>query len=391
MDWKSILERCRNIKEKFNQSYKCINVDRPIKEETLHKHLGILLNHLEEIRILLNVNYSRLTTNHKIAAEAFFNDIRYRLVNIAIKKGFDLKIPTTLHETINFEQFPSLQEKDTKMAQTVVEFLNTASKLITEFDGKAENLGSFVDSLKLVDLIKGSHEAVAISLIKTKLKGNARNLINNENTITEIVTKLQKTVKGESVEVITAKIMNIKQNTKTANTYCNEIETLTKSLENAYITDGLSSELATKYATNVAVKALTKNCTIDKVKLIMEAGQFNSFNDAISKFINSCTEATGQQNTVLQYRQNTNNYRRGNNKFLLRGNYPRNNYQRNNNPRNSNYNNFNTSNNNFNSNNRNTNLNQNQQRHNNRRNHVHATESNDRDSENSNHPLGLNQ
>ena len=38
-----------------------------------------------------------------------------------------------------------------KIMQTVVEFLNTASKLITNFDGKSENLRYFLDSLSLVD------------------------------------------------------------------------------------------------------------------------------------------------------------------------------------------------------------------------------------------------
>jgi len=47
---------------------------------------------------------------------------------------------------------------------------------------------------------------------------------------------------------------------------------------------------------------MTKNCTIDKVKLIMQAGTFNTTNDDVSKFVNSCTEATGQPNTVLYYK-----------------------------------------------------------------------------------------
>jgi len=36
-------------------------------------------------------------------------------------------------------------------------------------------------------------------MIKTKLKGHARNLINNENSISEIIKKLKNKVKGESI------------------------------------------------------------------------------------------------------------------------------------------------------------------------------------------------
>lgn len=110
--------------------------------------------------------------------------------------------------------------------------------------------------LSLGKTIKGEHETVAISLIKTKLKSNARNLINSEKNISEIIATLTRTVKGESVEVIAAKIMNVRQNSKTANNYCNEIEILTKSLENAYISDGLPVELAGKYSTQTAVRAI---------------------------------------------------------------------------------------------------------------------------------------
>jgi len=48
--------------------------------------------------------------------------------------------------------------------------------------------------------LKGTHEATAISPIKTKLKGNARNLISNEQTIAAIIIQLSSAVKGESVD-----------------------------------------------------------------------------------------------------------------------------------------------------------------------------------------------
>jgi len=99
---------------------------------------------------------------------------------------------------------------------------------------------------------------------------------------------------------------------------------MTKALEGAYITDGLSLELARSYSTQHAVKAMTKNCTIDKVKLIMQAGTFSTMNDAVSKFVNSVTEATGQSNTVLyfkNYPQRGSNRGRGNYRGNFRGNH----------------------------------------------------------------------
>jgi len=79
------------------------------------------------------------------------------------------------------------------------------------------------------------------------------------------------------------------------------VEKLTKALEGAYISEGLSQSLANKYSTTTAVKAMTQNCSIDKVKLIMQAGTFTNMNDAISKFVNSCRRGNSNQG-------NNNNY-----------------------------------------------------------------------------------
>jgi len=42
-------------------------------------------------------------------------------------------------------------------------------------------------------------------------------------------------------------------------------------LERAYISEGLSQSLAKKYSATTAVKEMTQNCSIYKVKLIMQA------------------------------------------------------------------------------------------------------------------------
>jgi len=130
------------------------------------------------------------------------------------------------------------------MAITPTEFLKLASPLIPEFNGKTETLNS----------LKESHEALAVSLIKTKLKVHARNLTDNKNSISEIINKLRNKVKGESVDVISAKL-NLQQSQKTANQNVQEVEKLGKALEGAYINDGLSTDLATQYGKTLAVRS----------------------------------------------------------------------------------------------------------------------------------------
>jgi len=85
--------------------------------------------------------------------------------------------------------------------------------------GKAENLTSFIDALQIIESIKGEHEQLAVSIIKTKLKGVARNLIGNDTTITGVIFRLKSNVNGKTVEVLSAKLMNLQQRNKTANQY----------------------------------------------------------------------------------------------------------------------------------------------------------------------------
>ena len=81
-----------------------------------------------------------------------------------------------------------------------------ASKLVINFD-----------SLQLLNTIKSDNEATAVSLIKTTLEKTARNLANDESAI---ISKLSAMVMKNYVTLKYgyAKIMNTRQNNKTANT-----------------------------------------------------------------------------------------------------------------------------------------------------------------------------
>lgn len=392
MEWQAIVNRLRLIRTEFDKSYKCLHTNKaPSREETVNKHLNTLFERFEQIRVLINVNYNRLTKKHQSDAEGYFNEVRTKLTHIVVRRGLNVKLPENIHEELKYdtevqtkispglprtstEQFPKslsncdLPQTSTKqltenllssdlpntstensaenistpenMALTVTQFLGLASKLLPDFDGKPENLQSFLDALALVDSIKETHEQVAINLIKTKLNGTARNLLSSETTIAAIMAKLKASIKGESVEVVSAKLFNVRQGSKTANAYAAEVETLTKALEGAYIADGVSSQLATKYSTQVAVKSLAKNASNERVRLIMESGNYENMSEAIAKFVNSCTNTATSGTNILYYKSNNGNSRgrgasRGRGTSRGRGSYNRggNNYRRGNNYR----------------------------------------------------------
>ena len=89
--------------------------------------------------------------------------------------------------------------------------MGSRAKLISEYDGKADNLQSFIDALCLVDSVKETHKKISTKLVKTKLKGGVRNTISSETTLQEVIVKLKKSIKGETVDMVTAKLMNNRQ------------------------------------------------------------------------------------------------------------------------------------------------------------------------------------
>jgi len=336
MEWDELYKELNNIKIDYDRSYKSLSRPWPAQQNTVNKHAEILVTRFNTARILIHDQRDRLNKAHWTQVSKYFNKLRDNLIVIKQRYDLTISVPTILNPPLKIEAReesessdppvqaeaddpiftdPDIEEKDInnltipavliqselsdqestdsdshdsiveinpiKMAQTNIDFINTASKLIPVFDGKAENLTSFIDALEIIESIKGENEQLAVSIIKTKLKGVARNLIGNETTITEVISRLKNNVKGETVEVLSTKLMNLQQRNKAANQYTQEVEQMTKSLEGAYITDGLSLELARSYSTRHAVKAMTKNCTIDKVKTIMQAGTFNTMNEAI--------------------------------------------------------------------------------------------------------------
>lgn len=162
--WNGNRSKLWQIKEHFDRSYKCLNTDRSTKDETVEKHIKILLDCFK-IRIIVNVNHSRLRQSHKFAAENFFSDVRDKHANVLSRKGIDIKLPVTFLEKLAYfpeSQGPSLYLKKLKapqdsyknpitIPQSVTEFLGLASKLLPDFDGTSENLQSFLDAISLVD------------------------------------------------------------------------------------------------------------------------------------------------------------------------------------------------------------------------------------------------
>lgn len=348
IEWTDLYEEFKKIKLDFDKSYKCVNKTKLPSAQTQLKHITELINKHNEIAVILKDILHVLSEQYKVSVSEFFTSIKDRLEILFERLELDIIIPrdlmTSIEANISENSFVSdssaetvKEIKDPKtMADTVANFLTSAAKLLPDFDGTYVNLQRFIDAINLVNLIKSTYEDVAVNLIKSKLTGTARNLITTENTIVEIIAKLKSSIKAEDAQAVIAKLVNAKQNNKPTNEYVQEIETLAKQLEMAYISDGLPSEIAKKYSTQTAVKSLTKNAKSDKAKLLLQAGTFNQLSDVVTKFVELSNESEDvfRVNMVRykpNYRNNRNqNSNRGSSKYNYRvrgGRYNNNNNQ----------------------------------------------------------------
>ncbi len=171
------------------------------------------------------------------------------------------------------------------MDLTDIEFLKLASNILPEFDGTPEELQRFIDAIELVDKFSEQHMIIAVAITKTKLKGTARNFVQNEDTLIAVRDRLKKCIKPETSVLIISKLKNLEQFNKTPNEYIKELEILTTALKRAYIVEGLSVDLAEEYTTDKTVEVIKMNSISDKVKLIMDAGNFKTVSEACTKFL----------------------------------------------------------------------------------------------------------
>lgn len=92
MAWSAIVQQCKSVKEPF---------DKPTSTGTMYRHLRHLVKCTEEIRIILNVNYERLTATHKIAAAKYFQEIRGKILAVVNKRRIDIQLKGSFHETVD--------------------------------------------------------------------------------------------------------------------------------------------------------------------------------------------------------------------------------------------------------------------------------------------------
>lgn len=355
------------LKNDFEKSFRCVYRTPLPTAQTQAKHINILVDIHNSICDNINTKFQLLDERQQKEIETFFITLKNRFNDLLkrveisdraprdLNTHFKLKIieeedtqDTLDNKSIELENIPTRHSKEksnielhsnnnkqANMATSLESFMNLATKLLPDFDSSPEHLPKFIYALDILEQMKGDHETIAVMLIKSKISGKAQKSITDLNTIKAIKERLQHIIKGESSMAVSTKLLGITQLNKSGNDFMKEIESLANKLEESYISEGMPNKLAEEFATQNAVRAITKGARSEKVKNIMMAATFHNISEVTTKFIAVNTEIEEARVNYMQNRNSRRSYYRNQNN---RNNYNRYNNQNNNRKNNNNRN-----------------------------------------------------
>lgn len=301
------------VKESKRVLKKDIPKSIAIREEVINN----LITHYNDYISNLVLHWHEFDENQIYLLKNTYSKVRDKVIRSFQVLDVAIKVPISCHEFIDknikeldFLDIPKvdIEQISDKMAMNKADFFNLASKILsTEFDGSPDRLLSFIDALSLLQLNSTGNEDNAVAYVKTRLVGKARDLITDQNSLPDIISKLRTGIKTEDSQYVEAQLYSIKQNGRELTKFAAEMDSLSSRLKRAYINEGIPAEVAEKFTTKNVVKALIKNSNSDRVKIIMEASVFPSGNDAIAKFVNVNSE---MPTTSILYSRNQNSWHR---------------------------------------------------------------------------------
>lgn len=341
-----------------------------------------IIHTFNEIIKILSPTFS--TKNEELKRKVRNKILKYRERLIDSLKILNAKVimPNDITEKVilKTENVP----ENATMAEAKFKYINNISKIICSvYKGDPNGLNAFIQSIELAnEITDDDQQETLVKFIKTKLEGTALEAIPTDiTTAKDVIDALKSKIKTENVKVVVGRYMALRAERSSLNKFQKDAEELSDQLRRAYISEGMSKELAEKMTIEKTVDMCRLSARTNLVKSVLASTDFKSPKDVLAKLITEST-AENSENSILYY--NTKNNFRSNFQRNFRGNNQRgngyrrnfNNYYNNNNH---NYrNNYNNRGKNFHQNKNKGNREHNSNYHNNNRNNHNNNRNNDR-------------
>lgn len=209
------------------------------------------------------------------------------------------------------------QEKGLTMALTSSEYYKICNQQLNfTYSGDPIALPPLIDAIELLQFMdtQKAHEDILLRVIKTKLAGNAREILPENATIEIIKTTLKNKIKPENSKVVLGKMMALKADRTNLSDYIKKADDLSEMFKRSLILENVPQNKANEMTIDQTIELCRNNTRSQIVKLVLASTKFENAKEVLAKFTietrTSNTEAN--QTQVLNFRKSTHNNFRGN-------------------------------------------------------------------------------
>lgn len=191
------------------------------------------------------------------------------------------------------------------------------------YKGEPELKRSFLDCLEILrsTINRPGNQALLVLLVKSRIGGDVRDWIENTNTIEEIINIINDRIQRVPIRELESKLKSLTFKGDKSK-FASDIESISKSLEATYISNGMPLELARS-------QVVTKTIDVVKCAIPTEVGKnallgnFNSVSDVLTRFRERSENHEAAINMAIVNRNKNNNHnnRNHNNNSNNRNNY----------------------------------------------------------------------
>lgn len=371
--------------EKIIESYNnIIDFSKPILEgndEDVKKYITSQLQEIKE-NVLddLSILNSDAVVPNELTGKILTKSNSTTTINDNSKKSTgdahtenNKKEPATDNKQQNNDSDISKRTNNTKSKMADFAYITSISRIISyTYKGDPNGLNAFIAALELADAAStNEQQETLVKFIKTKLEGRALEAVPAEvKTAREIINALKQKIKPESSKIVVGRLLALRTERTGLQKFQESAEELTDQLRRAYISEGMTTELAQTTTIEKTVEMCRMSARTPLVKSVLASTNFTEPKEVLAKLITESTTEQSEQQQVLAFhgnrRFNNNNRNQHNRNYsntMNRGsfrprnggyqnNYRSNGYQNDYRSSRGNFNNFRGRNNNYRGNNR---------------------------------------
>lgn len=291
--WEKFVNRFQELVDRILRVTSTVtkNPKRKFTNDTTKLKVAVISTNYNKLVTLVRASADKLTPQHREEIESRWSGLQksvsstFQIPRVNLSVSDDIFVTKFLPsiEQIDEEDDIFVVSRETETTQInkvdldierMVFDIKTATSLIPQFDGKCENLESFIDSVQLLDEItEQANKAIMLRFLKTRLQGKAHEAFVEGVTLNQLVINLRQRCGSRlNSDTLLPQLKATKQNGTPMVNYTEKMDQLCSKLASAYVSEGLANttETAFKLAEKFTAEAIVQNVNSPETRFILK-------------------------------------------------------------------------------------------------------------------------